>query len=93
MGTRPQNRGYSSPCVPGSDSRAVELDHRRMLGPIQTLVQELNSYYGGHWGKNHDNRLDASHDDGNAISKSKTGTNVAKNLNYQTWTPRHLRGH
>ena len=44
-------------------------------------------------GKVHDNRLDASHCDGNAISESKTETNVAKNLNDQAWTPRHLRGH
>ena len=44
-------------------------------------------------GKDHENRLDASHVDGNAISESETGTNVAKNLDDQARTPRHVRVH
>ena len=30
--------------------------------------------------------------DGNAISESETGTNVAKNLDDQAQTPKHVRG-
>ena len=44
-------------------------------------------------GKDHDSRLDTSHGDDNAISESETGTNVAKNLDDQARTPRHVRGH
>ena len=44
-------------------------------------------------GKDHDCRFDASHGDGNAISESEIGTNVAKNLDDQALTPRHVRRH
>ena len=58
--------------------------------PFKLSYESLNSYYGG---KDHDSRLDASHCDDNAISKSETRTNVAKNLDDQALTPRHVKGH
>ena len=41
---RPQNRGYSRPCC---DPSVVELQIRRSLGPVQTLLREFEFK---HWG-------------------------------------------
>ena len=78
---RPQSRGHSRPLLPAVTPALLSCSTDARWTPFKLSYESLNSYYGG---KDHDNGLDASHGDGNAMSESETGTNAAENLDDQT---------